>query len=145
MRHIPWLLAAALLGATLATPAMADGIGLSLNIGEPGFFGRIDIGDYPQPQLVSRQPIWVERPRGAPMQQPIYLHVPADHQRHWRRYCGQYHACGQPVLFVRDDWYQRSYVPRYRERHGHEGHDEHHDDRGDEHRDGGRDHDQSPR
>ncbi len=118
IKPIPWVLAATLLGATLAAPAMADGIGLSVNI-----------GDYPQPQLISRQPIWIERPRGAPMRQPIYLHVPPGHQRNWRRYCGQYNACGQPVLFVRDSWYQRSYVPHYRERHGNEG----------------RDHDQGPR
>ena len=31
------------------------------------------------------------------------------------RFCGRYNACGRPVLFVRDDWYTRSYVPAYRE------------------------------
>jgi hypothetical protein len=25
----------------------------------------------------------------------------------------EYNACGRPVYFVRDDWYQREYVPRY--------------------------------
>jgi hypothetical protein len=151
LKNFFWPLAATLLCCTATTPAMADGIGLSLNIGEPGFFGRIDIGDAPRPQLVSPRPVWIERPRGVRMQEPIYLHVPARQQRNWRRYCREYNACGQPVLFVRDTWYEKSYVPHYRERNGR--HDESRDqgrDQGRDHdrdqgRDQGRDHDQSPR
>jgi hypothetical protein len=131
MRHTNAILAAALLAAALATTARADGIGLSINVGEPGFYGRIDIGDAPAPQLVQPRPVWIERPRGAAMPQPIYLHVPPGHQRNWRRYCHQYNACGEPVLFVRDSWYQNSYVPHYRERNRHaEGERGEHGDRG---------------
>jgi hypothetical protein len=37
---------------------------------------------------------------------------------HWARWCGHYSACGRPVLFVRDEWYTNTYVPRYREHFG---------------------------
>ncbi len=36
------------------------------------------------------------------------------HEKHWRKHCAQYNACGRPVYFVRDDWYNNEYVPRYR-------------------------------
>jgi len=68
--------------------------------------------------------------------------VPPGHAKKWHKYCHRYHACGERVYFVRDDWYEREYAPRYRERHyGHRDHDRHdyrHDDRGD-YRDGYRD------
>ena len=40
---------------------------------------------------------------------PIYLYVPPAHQQNWRRYCGHYHACSQPVYFVRDEWVRERY------------------------------------
>ena len=110
---------------------------VSINVGEPGFFGRIDIGDAPSPQLVYRQPIVIERVRDGG-HQPIYLHVPPGHERNWRKHCREYDACGQPVYFVRDSWYNGTYVPHVRD-HGRdhaEHRDERHDDRHDEHRDG---------
>jgi hypothetical protein len=45
--------------------------------------------------------------------QPVYLRVPPGHEKHWSKHCGKYGACGQPVYFVREDWYQTQYVPRY--------------------------------
>jgi len=45
------------------------------------------------------------------------LRVPPGHQKNWKRYCGRYEACGRPVYFVRDDWYNNVYAPQYRERH----------------------------
>jgi hypothetical protein len=74
---------------------------------------------------------------------PIYLRVPNDHSRNWRRYCGRYNACSRPVYFVRDDWYRDVYVPRYR--HIHDRRDwrddrrDWRDDRRDHRRDGRRD------
>ena len=120
-------LIAALLAAASA-PARAADVGVSVNIGQPGFYGRIDIGDYPPPQVIYQQPrivrqVEVDRP-------PVYLHVPPGHARNWRRHCGAYNACDERVYFVRNSWYEREYVPRYRERHGH--HDGH---RGDHRRD----------
>jgi hypothetical protein len=43
--------------------------------------------------------------------------VPPGHAKHWNKHCRKYNACGQPVYFVQDRWYQQVYVPRYREIH----------------------------
>ena len=135
MKH--FLLAAAL--ATVSAPILAADVGVSLSIGQPGFYGRIDIGDYPQPQLIYPQPVAVDRvPDGRP---PVYLHVPPGHAKHWRKHCREYNACGERVFFVQDNWYNREYVPRYQEHHGdrredHRDHrDDHRGDRNDRHDD----------
>lgn len=111
------LLVAAL--ALCAAPAMAQ-VGVSVNVGQPGFYGQINIGDVPQPQVIYAQPVTV-----APVPEygggPIYLHVPPGHEKHWERHCAQYNACGRPVYFVRDDWYNHEYVPRYQHEHGDDG------------------------
>jgi hypothetical protein len=86
---------------------------------------------YAQPVVIQRAPEFVSAP-------PIYLHVPPGHEKHWSKHCAQYNACGRPVYFVRDDWYNNEYVPRYHggghkgegrdEGHGHgHGHGEGHD------------------
>ncbi len=46
--------------------------------------------------------------------QPIYLRVPPGHRKNWRKHCLRYGACGQPVYFVGDNWYNNVYVPSYR-------------------------------
>jgi hypothetical protein len=66
---------------------------------------------------------------------PIYLHVPPGHEKHWSKHCAQYNACGRPVYFVRDEWYNNEYVPHYQHAHdndhGHgHGHDKHGDHEG---------------
>ena len=101
----------------LAIPMFASAyVGVSVNVGQPGFYGQINLGDAPPPQLIYAQPMWIER---RPVElAPIYLHVPYGHAKRWRSYCGRYQACGRPVYFVRDSWYDRVYVPHYRERHG---------------------------
>jgi hypothetical protein len=97
-----------------AFPALAQ-TNVSISVGQPGFYGRIDLGDFaPQPVLYAPQPVIVV-PRAHYAAEPIYLRVPPGHRRHWSRFCGRYDACGRPVLFVRDDWYTNSYAPRYRE------------------------------
>jgi hypothetical protein len=113
--------------AAVTAPALAAEVGVSVQVGEPGFYGRIDIGNFPQPRLVYAQPVVIQPVPVAVVREPIYLHVPPGHAKDWRKHCGKYNACGQPVYFVRDDWYNREYVPRYRERHG-GGHGKHHDD-----------------
>ena len=136
-----YLFAVALVAA--ATPALAADVGVSINIGQPGFYGRIDIGNYPPPVLVRLQPIIILPAPVYAEPEPVYLYVPGYQQRNWRRYCRNYNACGQPVYFVQQDWYQREYAPRYREEHYGEhdrGHDERRGDdrgegRGDRHRD----------
>jgi len=99
-----------------AVPALAQ-TNVSINIGQPGFYGRIDLGDFNQrPVLYSQQPIIVREVRSV-RSEPVYLRVPPGHRKNWSRYCGRYDACGRPVMFVRDDWYTNTYAPSYRERH----------------------------
>jgi hypothetical protein len=89
----------------------AADVGVSISIGQPGLQGRIDIGRFYEPALIAPQPVIVQpAPVWAPVQ-PVYLWAPPAHRAHWARYCGQYGACGAPVYFVRDDWYQAHVVP----------------------------------
>ena len=106
--------AAAVITATI--PAHAADIGVSVSVGQPGFYGRIDIGDYPQPALIYPGPIVIQRSVGV-VYEPIYLHVPPGQAKQWGHYCGNYNACGRPVYFVQDRWYNDVYVPHYHEHH----------------------------
>lgn len=100
---------------TAALPALAADVGVSISVGQPGFYGRLDIGGFPPPQVVYNQPVIVER---AQVQgPPLYLRVPPGHARHWAKHCREYNACGERVYFVKDGWYNQQYVPRYREQH----------------------------
>lgn len=134
-----FLIAAAVASAAFATPtfittALAADVGVSVSIGQPGFYGRIDIGDYPypQPRVIYSQPrvierVYVER-------EPVYMRVPPGHAKNWRKHCHRYNACGERVYFVQDSWYNSEYAPRYREQHyGHQGYQR--DNRRDDHRD----------
>lgn len=108
-----FLIAAAIAAAALSTPATAQ---VSVSIGQPGFYGRLDIGGFAPPPLLYPEPVIIRpAPRAYP---PIYLRVPPGHARSWQRYCGRYNACGRPVYFVQDDWYRHEYAPRYQERYG---------------------------
>jgi hypothetical protein len=97
-------------------------VGVSVNVGQPGFYGRIDVGNAPPPPVAVMypQPVVIVPGPVAVQQRPIYLHVPQGHQKDWRRYCNRYAACGQPVYFVRDDYYQSHYYrkpPKHDHRH----------------------------
>ena len=109
------------LAAASVVPALAQ-TNVSISVGQPGFYGRVDIGDFaPRPVLYAPQPVIV-RQMPHYVAEPIYLRVPPGHRKHWSKFCGRYDACGRRVLFVRDDWYTNTYVPRYREHfHGHGG------------------------
>jgi hypothetical protein len=103
------------IAAITMTNANAD-VGFSVNIGQPGFYGRIDTNGYPQPQVIYRQP---KMTRGVPANQPpVYMRVPPNHAKNWQKHCGQYNACDDRVLFVKDRWYNQQYAPRYQEQHG---------------------------
>jgi hypothetical protein len=102
--------------ALAAVPAFAQTtVGVSVYVDQPGVYGRIDIGRAPAPPvLIYPQPIIVQH-RAAPAQQPpIYLHVPPGHAKHWSKHCGRYNACGHPVYFVQNTWYEQHYVPAQR-------------------------------
>lgn len=113
-----------LLALAASVPAFAADVGVSINIGQPDFYGRIDIGDAPRPVLIYAQPIIVEHVAVRPA--PIYLRVPPGHEKHWAQHCAAYHACGRPVYFVQDRWYSDVYAPDYRRRHDDHGHDDDH-------------------
>ncbi|HXA47769.1 MAG TPA: hypothetical protein VNW52_09080 [Burkholderiaceae bacterium] len=112
-----------------------------VTVGDPNFYGSIDVGPAPPPPGMFTPAPGVVFGVGVT---PMYLHVPIGHSHDWRRYCGVYNACGRPVYFVNDNWYRNSYAPRYRIDH-YERHDDHHDQgrhegwhdqgRHDEHRD----------
>ena len=104
-RIIAMALAAGAIGSAAAQPS----VGVSIGINQPGVYGRINIGDVPQPALVLPQPVLILPPRVVVQRAPIYLYVPTAHQQNWRRYCGRYGACGQPVYFVRDQWVRERY------------------------------------
>jgi hypothetical protein len=94
----------------LAMPARAEtSVGVSIGIYQPGVYGRIDLGNYPQPTVVYRQPVLIAPQPVVLAPQPVYLYVPSGHRRNWTRYCGQYGACGQPVYFVQERWVRERY------------------------------------
>jgi hypothetical protein len=141
-----WALALAGLAAT-TVPAQAADVGVSIGISQPGVYGRIDIGRFPQPELIVQQPVIISRPYFRRAPEPVYLWVPPGHQKNWRQHCGQYNACGRPVYFVQDNWYRDRGPGRdfyhgdrgdyrgdnrgdYRGDNRGDGRDERHDDRG---------------
>lgn len=120
--------------ATATVPAFAADIGVSINIGQPGFYGQIDIGGgYPPPRILYREPRVIHP--ATVYRQPIYMHVPPGHSRNWKKHCRQYNACGERVYFVNNNWYQTKYVPHYQEQHR-----VNRDQRGHDHDDGHKNH-----
>ena len=93
-----------------ALTATAANVGLSVDVGQPGFYGRIDIGQVPPP-VIYAQPLVIAPAPVAVMQRPIYLRVPPSHAKNWSRHCARYSACGQQTYFVREDWYRNAYAP----------------------------------
>jgi hypothetical protein len=130
------LSAFALTATVVAFPAIAANIGLSVQVGEPGFFGRVDIGSAPPPQVIYPQPVVVHAPPAELEREPIYLHVPPEHARNWGRYCRQYNACGERAYFVKENWYRDEYVPHYREHYARGREEERHEERREEHEHG---------
>ena len=105
----------------VSVPTLAADIGVSITVGEPGFYGRIDIGDFPHPELVFAQPVIIKPVVGV-VRAPIYLHVPPGHAKDWAKHCSKYNACGERVFFVHDQWYNNVYVPHHQQKHGKPGH-----------------------
>ena len=116
------LCAAAMVGAVV--PAMAADVGVSVAVSQPGVYGRIDIGNFPQPAVIAAQPVIIQQPRVVVAQpvQPVYMWVPPGHQKHWAKHCREYNACGVPVYFVKDEWYQKNVMRKggdHDDGHGH--------------------------
>lgn len=96
-----------------AQPAQAGDVGVSIAFSQPGVYGRVDIGNYPQPVLIAPQPVLIGR---AVAREPVYLWVPPGHRRDWHHHCRAYGACGVPVYFVEDRWYHAHVDRRYDDR-----------------------------
>lgn len=109
------LLAAALL-LSATSGAMAQNI--DIHIGDSGYYGRIDLGNLGRPPVIYQQPMIIERVAGYERIAPTYLRVPPGHAKKWSKHCSRYNACGRPVYFVQDDWYNTTYAPRYRQTSG---------------------------
>jgi len=103
---------------TAVTSALATEVGVAITAGQPGFYGRIEIGSLPQPRLIYAQPVIIEQARVVEPTLPIYLHVPPGHAKNWPKHCRKYDACGRPVYFVESDWYNNVYVPEYNAQRG---------------------------
>ncbi len=119
-------------GFVLPLAAQAADVGVSVSVNQPGFYGRVDIGQTPPP-VIYQQPVIIAPGPVAVQQRPIYLRVPPGHEKHWDKHCARYRACGQPVYFVRA---MPAPPPRPHDDrrgdghwHGH-GHGHGHDDRG---------------
>jgi hypothetical protein len=126
------ILPAAVAAFAVSTSALAADVGVSVTIAQPGVYGRIDIGRFPQPPVIVAQPVVVAPPPvvvPGPPPQPIYMWVPYGHRKDWARHCARYNACGVPVYFVRHDWYAREVAP-HRERGYERGDRDDHGDRG---------------
>ncbi len=111
------LVTALVLSVAVASPVLAAEVGVSVSISQPGVYGRVDIGRFPQPQVVVAQPLIIVRPvQVVEPPQPVYMWVPPGHRKNWRKHCGQYNACGVPVYFVQDGWYGQNVRPHEHDR-----------------------------
>mgnify|MGYP006976393551 CR=1 FL=1 len=141
-RAFRWPALAGLLLAAASAQAADVDVGVSIGISQPGMYGRIDIGRFPQPQVIVQRPVLIVREAVRPA--PIYLHVPPGHRRNWRQHCRDYGACGTPVYFVQERWYQDHVVrpaPRRDERwDDRRGHRDDRGERGDDRRGPGKGH-----
>lgn len=125
MKHFPL----AIVMILFAVSAQAADVGVSVSVGQPGFYGRIDIGNVPQPELIYARPIVVHPAPVGVVHQPVYMHVPPGHAKNWKKHCHKYNACGHPVYFVQERWYNEVYVPHHQarcaEHHGGKHHKKH--------------------
>lgn len=127
MKALFYALLPLLVCAGVASPARAQNVSVGVTItGEivPGVYGQVVLGNGPPPAVVYAQPV-IAQPvvvaQPVPLE-PIYLHVPPGHAKHWRKHCHEYHACDRPVYFVRSAEYEPGFnMERWREEHGHHG------------------------
>ena len=121
--------------AMTAVPASATDVGVSVHVSQPGVYGRIDIGRFPQPQVVMSQPVVVRPVTVVQQVQPVYMWVPPGHRKNWRAHCGGYNACGVPVYFVQDQWYDQHVKPHGHGKHKDKHKEKHHDKHAGKHHD----------
>ena len=107
-----------------ATPLFASaqvGVAVHLNIGDPNFYGQVDLEPGVAPPVVYSTPMVVQPGPPGVYYPPLYLRVPIPYTQNWPQYCYYYNACNIPVFFIQEAWYLNVYAPMYRSRypHGH--------------------------
>jgi len=122
IRRLPllrWLAGASIAFTAAAAGALEIRLPPPPPIVLPGLPGRVDVSRLPLPQVVLASPVVIAPPpmpaprpgvvvvAPPPRPEPVYMWVPPGHRHDWRRHCHRYKACGVPVYFVRDDWYDR--------------------------------------
>ncbi len=101
-----------LTAAVLSTGSVrAADVGVSVSVGDSGFYGRIDVGTMPRPPpVIYSQPVLVQPAPVVVEREPIYLRVPPGHAKKWKKHCHKYNACGERVFFVQEAWYHDHYT-----------------------------------
>jgi hypothetical protein len=100
----------------------------------PGVYGQVQFGNAPPPPVLYAKPMIISRPPPNVVLEPLYLHVPPGHAKHWAKHCREYNACGRPVYFVKSAEYEPGYRERRDMRHRDKGRGD--EERGDEGRKG---------
>ena len=94
---------------------------INLSVGgeiSPGVYGQVQFGNAPPPPVLYAQPMIIVRQPPNVVVEPLYLHVPPGHAKHWSKHCREYNACNRPVYFVRSAEYEPGYDARkYKEQH----------------------------
>ena len=104
------ILAMVVLAGAVAGASAQTNVGVSVEVVQPGVYGRIDIGRFPRPpEVVYAKPV-VITPAPVAVVQPVYLYVPPGHQKNWAKHCARYNACGQPVYFVKESWVEAEHA-----------------------------------
>jgi len=101
----------AFVAATAVSPAFSADVGA---LGGLSYYGQIDIHRASKPDLIFPEPVVVRQVDVVTPGEPVYMRVPADHAKNWRKHCQKYNACDQRVLFVEDKWYTNVYAPEYK-------------------------------
>lgn len=112
----------ALLIMQTAPQTFADDLGINVLLSgeiKPGVYGQVQIGNAPRPVVVYDQPRLIVIDKRYAHDEPVYLHVPPGHAKHWNKHCREYHACERRVYFVRSQEYEPEYQ---REHEHHKGH-----------------------
>jgi hypothetical protein len=98
---------ALLAGTALPAHAGNVGVGVVIDINQPGVYGRVELGNrppppvyYPQPVIIVPPPVYVTQQPTYVAPAPVYMKVPPGHQKKWAKHCYRYNACNQPVYFV---------------------------------------------
>ena len=64
--------------------------------------------------MIYAKPVVIHAAPAGVVYQPMYLHIPPGHEKHWSKHCAKYNACGRPVYFVRDKRYRLFMCPSIR-------------------------------